>query len=193
MKVLRFFLILILPFSFAFAQESYNVVPEESSLIIKGTSSLHDWESRVENFSGSGIFFMNGSQIERIEELSFSAISESIKSGKRVMDKKTRGALDAKNHPQIEFVFSSVDKAGEDTLQVAGTLSLAGVTNEITVIGAYQINEDGSIVISGLVPINMEDYGVKPPTAMVGTLKTGKDVEVEYQMRFQLTNPSTNQ
>ncbi|RNC85675.1 MAG: YceI family protein [Balneola sp.] len=193
MKVLRFFLILILPSSFAFAQESYQVVPEESSLIIKGTSSLHDWESTVEDFSGSGIFFMNGSLVEGVENLGFSAVTESIKSGKRVMDKKTRGALDSKNYPQIEFVFSSIAQVGEDSLEVAGTLSLAGVTNEITVAGAYQVGEDGSIIISGLVPINMEDYGVKPPTAMVGTLKTGKDVEVEYQMRFQLTNPSTNQ
>ncbi len=193
MKVLRFILILIFPFPFAFAQETYTVVPGESSLIIKGTSSLHDWESRVEDFSGSGVFFMSGSMIERVEGLIFSAVTESIKSGKKVMDRKTRGALDAKNYPQIEFAFSSIEKTGEDTLQVAGTLSLAGVTNEITVSGAYQVEEDGSIIISGLVPINMEDYGVKPPTAMVGTLKTGKDVEVEYQMRFQLTNPSTNQ
>lgn len=193
MKVLRFFLVLFLPTSFAFAQQSYQVSTEESSLIIKGTSSLHDWESKVEEFSGSALFLVDGTSIELIEELSFSAVTESIKSGKRVMDKKTRGALDAKNHPQIEFAFSSIVEGTEDSLKVTGTLTLAGVTNEITVNGAYQLDEDGSIIISGLVPINMEDYGVKPPTAMMGTLKTGKDVQVEYQIRFQSYNPSTNQ
>jgi len=32
------------------------------------------------------------------------------------------------------------------------------------------------------VPIKMTDYGIKPPTALFGRLKTGDDVKVNFEL-----------
>ncbi len=184
MKVLYVFLVFIFTITSATAQESYTVNSETSTILIKGTSSVHDWESTVEEFTGTGSLIITDGELKSLENLSISVNAESIKSGKRVMDNKTKDALDTKKHPQITFDFISVEEITEDTVWVQGNLSLAGSTQKIILKGVYQLEEDGSLSVSGVQPIDMEDYGIKPPTAMLGALKTGKDVDVEYRIIF---------
>ena len=108
MKALYILLVSILLITPTKAQEIYQVLKGESSILIKGTSSLHDWESNAEEFEGSASFKMEEGALTSIEALSFSVITESIKSGKRIMDNKTKDALDAKKHPRISFIFKSL-------------------------------------------------------------------------------------
>ena len=39
----------------------------------------------------------------------------------------------------------------------------------------------GASFLTGQLPIRMTDYGIKPPTAMMGTIKTGDDVKVTFR------------
>ncbi|MFV1884434.1 MAG: YceI family protein [Balneola sp.] len=184
MKVLYIFLVSFILISSAVAQQSYSISTNESSVVVKGTSSAHDWESNAEDFTGSAIFTITDGVMESLEALSFSIKAESIKSGKRIMDNKTKDALDAKDHPQITFEFISLEGIDNDTVWVKGNLSLAGVTNEVMLTGVYELGENGSVWVSGSQPVDMEGYNIKPPTAMMGALKTGKDVNVEYRIKF---------
>lgn len=184
MKVLYILLVSILIISPAKAQEIYQVLKSESSISIKGTSSVHDWESTVEELEGSAAFSMEDGALTSIEALSFSVVTESIKSGKRIMDNKTKDALEAKKYPSIIFTFESLSEVVGDSVTVSGSLNLAGATQEISLTGAYQVGDNGNITITGVETIDMEDYGVKPPTAMMGTLKTGKEVDVEFNITF---------
>jgi hypothetical protein len=43
----------------------------------------------------------------------------------------------------------------------------------------------GAYVLTGQLPIRMSDYGIKPPTAMMGTIKTGNDVKVTFRWAVQ--------
>ncbi len=184
MKALQILIISLLLFSFTQAQEIYQIEKSESSILIKGTSSLHDWESVAEEFDGAASFLFEEGTLTNIEALSFSVITESIKSGKRIMDNKTKDALDSKKNPSIIFSFLTIDEVTEDSITVTGNLNLAGVTKEISLTGAYLVNPNSNITVSGVETINMEDYGVKPPTAMMGTLKTGGVVDVEFNITF---------
>ena len=188
MKVLYIFLILIFTITPAFAQQSFSVDSEASSVLIKGTSSVHDWESNAEEFTGFAMFTLTDGELQSIEELNFSVSAQSIKSGKRIMDNKTKDALDAKKNPQITFEFLSLEELTSDTVMVKGNLTMAGVTKEIILAGAYQLEGEDSVLVTGIQPIDMEDFNIKPPTAMMGALKTGKDVEVEFQITFSKNN-----
>lgn len=185
MKNIYLIFIPFLLFSTVYAQSPHVLFGESNSLIIKGTSSAHDWESKAENLYGEAIIVINEGLLKDIEILSFSVESKSIKSGKRIMDSKTRGALKEKNYSLISFNLTEVSEIRSDSIEVLGTLSLAGVNQEITLAAAYQVGEDESLQIFGMKLINMEDYGIKPPKALMGTLKTGKDVEVEFNISFR--------
>lgn len=185
MKIFYLGFILILTASTIKAQPVYSVVNENSSIIVTGTSSVHDWDLRFEEMEGEATLLLEEDSLKGIPSLIFSTYSKSVDSGKRVMNSKTKGALDSKKHPKITFTLTEVVEVMSDSLVLEGDLVIAGFTKEIVLTGTYSVGTDGSFTASGIKQINMSDYGIKPPTAMLGTLKTGEEVVVEFNVRFQ--------
>jgi hypothetical protein len=46
------------------------------------------------------------------------------------------------------------------------------------------VNPSGVVNVKGIVPLKMTDFGVDPPTAMLGALKTGDDIKINYDFQF---------
>ncbi len=176
---------LLLSFS-ASAQNGYALLLDSSSVVIKGTSSLHDWESNAEVIQGTSTLTIDETgALTTISELVFNVEVESIKSGKSIMDGKTYGALKAKKHPQILFSLTEVSEITADSIFATGELTIAGKTKTVELAATYLVGEDGSLKVIGSEKILMTDYGMKPPKAMLGTLKTGDEVEVVYNVTYQ--------
>ncbi len=162
-----------------FAGVPYKLDTESSSVIVTGTSSLHDWEMDVEELTGS---------IELAEENSLNAVSsanltievESIVGEYKLMNKKTREALKDDDYPQITM---KLVKAEGGTAQVE--LSIAGMTK--TLSDDYKIDElgDGKFSVQGELDVKLSDFEIEPPVAMLGTIKTGNDVVVKYKLVYQ--------
>ena len=73
--------------------------------------------------------------------------------------------FDAENHPKGTFVSTGVSKADGETYEVAGDLTLRGVTNPVTLtveVEGAGIGMDGSSVLSLKAngEINRNDYGI---------------------------------
>ena len=73
--------------------------------------------------------------------------------------------------PRIEFHSTSVDGA-----QVRGDLTLAGTTRPV----AFELSETGGRV-TGHAVVKQTDFGMKPYTALFGTLKVADEVEVLFE------------
>jgi len=163
-----------------FSQVTYILNPDSSSLKIHGTSSVHDWTSNVEQFDVEITLSEAESANINIETLTFEATVKSIKSGKRIMDRKTRGALKEGDYPTIQFVFQEFQTETEDSIDVIGMLSMAGATQEVSIYGQLTMSQE-DIIIRGTKTLLMSDFDISPPKAMAGTLKTGNEVEVEFE------------
>lgn len=168
------------------AQNIYTLNTENSSVIIKGTSSLHDWESNAESFGSdfTPVFAEDGS-LKGISNLTFYVDVESIKSGKGIMDGKTHSALEQKKHPQITFKLIEITSITEDSLFANGTLSIAGKENKVELATAYSGKNTDNIRVQGSKSLLMTDFGIKPPKAMLGTLKTGDEVTIQFDVIYQ--------
>ncbi|MFD2533311.1 YceI family protein [Gracilimonas halophila] len=165
--------------------QNYSIVVDESEVIIDGTSNVHDWESKAEQFSGTAtIEIEDDSLISSISALEFNVVVDGIKSGKGGMDNKTYDALNKKKHPNINFVLSEVTNISANTLTANGELTISGVTKTIQMEVEYEILPDGSVLFKGTQPITMTDYDVDPPKAMFGAIKAGADVEVIFDAKF---------
>jgi polyisoprenoid-binding protein YceI len=176
-------LILSLSFSTLFAQ-SYAVNPEKSEVIITGTSNVHDWESKAEQFTGTATIDVQNDSLISISDLKFEVVVDGIKSGKGGMDKKTYDALNKKKYPNITFALLQVSELTAHTLAATGELTISGETRSIQMDVEYRLLPDGSIVFKGTQPINMEDYKVSAPTAMFGAIRAGAAVEVTFNATF---------
>jgi polyisoprenoid-binding protein YceI len=102
------------------------------------------------------------------------------------MDDNLYKALKADETQEITYILATFDaapgEASEFTLKTNGTLAIAGKENKLTMDVVATRLPDGTVKATGMVPIKMTDFGIKPPTAMFGTLRTGDEVRVNFAL-----------
>ncbi|MDZ4679352.1 MAG: YceI family protein [Saprospiraceae bacterium] len=181
-------LILFLAIGQLFGQTAFSV--SAYKMTIKGTSNLHDWESTVKELRAKGDFSLQQDKFTALNALSVEVPVKSIKSTKgSIMDNKTYDALKADSHPNINFKLEGVTpiKAQTDgyTVTASGNLTFAGSTKKVELTAKGKSNGDGTITFSGSQKIKMTDFGIKPPTALMGTMKVGNEVEVVFSVTMK--------
>jgi len=74
--------------------------------------------------------------------------------------------------------------SGSGTLNAAGKLTIAGKTRDVTLSAKLKDLGNGMYEVSGMQPVKMTDHDMKTPTAMMGAIKVGDDVKIEYTVKF---------
>lgn len=178
--------------SLCFAQDSY-VLANDYTVKISGTSNLHNWNETVGSIMGYGVITWHHDATFDVDAMKLVMDVNSIKGESSIMSNKTYKALKADTNPKIIFTLSAPVKAikadpGGTVISAKGTLMIAGVTKtvdmKVTIISLTQ----GKFIIQGSQVIKMTDYGISPPTALFGTLKTGDVVTVDFKTTFLLNS-----
>ena len=168
------------------AGQDYTLDRSDSKLTVEGTSTLHDWEMATEEMAGKGTFSFGDSQFD-ITSFSFQLQTESLKSESKAMDKNTYKALKSADYPQIKYVLKKVENSqgtGQDfVLNTTGILTIAGVSKTIDMPVEVKISDD-HLKFSGKVDLKMTDFDVDPPVLMFGTLKTGNEITIEFNVQY---------
>lgn len=164
------------------------------SLTITGTSTVRDWQCAVADYrisvrpaAGLAGTVLEGR--EAVETLTFVAAVDSIDCGIGKMNEHLRKALKSEEFPGIRFDLGLYDVTPGDaaiTVRAEGTLTIAGVTRPVE-LQAEARGDGEALRVTGMKLINMEDYGVKPPSLMLGTLKVDKQVHVEFDVPVRNT------
>lgn len=153
----------------------------ESQLWISGTSSVHDWTCTVEAPEGTVELNYQDTDLAVVHAVSVTVPVRSIACKNRTMNKKTYKALQEKAHPTITFVLD-IAHLTDQVIEATGQLTVAGVTHTVTVPTEYTPLGNGRFRFTGEVPLRMSDFNINPPKAMLGTLKTGNDVTVGFDI-----------
>lgn len=174
-------------------------ISSASSIEIDGTSTLHDWTAVAEKFSVNfkvpknwtkGLDFWNP---EDVEDLTVSVPVESLDSGKGGMDKRMYNALESDDHPEIMFEYTDLEIVDTENEQIGGAkeliingnLTVAGETRPVTLNVLGEILDTNALKFSGQYSLNMTEYDVDPPSAMLGTIKSGEEVTIRFDIIFQ--------
>ncbi len=107
-------------------------------------------------------------------------------SDRREIEGRMRGeALETSAYPQIAFRAGAVSPVaigrGLYRLQLAGELSLHGVTHPQAVAGELVIFADG-LRLRGEGTVRMSDYRIKPVTALAGSIRLKDDVKLSFDI-----------
>jgi len=181
MKKLSIILVALI-LSTALSAQVYRVSSATEASVV-GTSTMHDWESEVENVSGSGSFVIENGNITSIPKLDVVFKTESIESGKSKMNSLTYEALKSEMFPDITYKINEVKEISGSKVVATGDLTIAGQTRKTDVQGVAQV-DGNTITITGSKKIDMTEFGVDPPTAMLGAIKVGKDVNVLFTLKL---------
>lgn len=158
---------------------------EGTSVKVSGTSTLHAWEVESKKVEGTVTaetsFFETGAPTPKVR---IEIPTKSLLSDKDKMNKLMWDALKADQHPKIVYEMTSAEKptatAKGFTVKTSGRLTIAGTTKPIDML--VTATRDGNrTIFEGTAPIVMTQYGMKPPTAMMGTIKTGDAVKVNFR------------
>lgn len=184
-KRINLLIILLLALGYLQAQETYQLRTAEIS--ISGTSSLHDWTSQTTKLTASGDLTVENGNLVDIPNLKVNIPVTTITSEKgKIMDNKTYKALLSDEHPNITFKLQevqSIDTNGNDVnLKAKGLLTIAGKTKTIQLAVKAKADGKGGFQFTGSKALKMTDFGIDPPTALLGTLKTGDDITVAFNI-----------
>lgn len=182
-KIFPFFCLLQAIALFSFSQVSYT--SGNMQLTINGTSTLHDWDMKTSQGNLQAVFvFNNAGQITGLSSLVFSTPASALKSGKSSMDNNAYKALKTGANPTITYTMTAATvtpaEGGALLIKSVGRLSIAGAVVNTDVLANCRLNADRSIAVSGTKNISMHDFNVSPPSFMMGTIKTGNALVLNF-------------
>ncbi|NCP83736.1 MAG: YceI family protein [Bacteroidetes bacterium] len=159
-----------------------------NTITVKGTSTMHDWAMTSTDIKAESEILINGNDVQI---MNFSGIldANSLKSGHKTMDKNAYKTLKTNDFPTISFDFKRLESKDPETATVKAIFSvtIAGVTKELSVNALVNpIGEDG-VTINGTHNLKMSDFGIKPPSFMLGALKVGDDLVVEFTLNLKVS------
>lgn len=172
-------LLLLVP-AFAFTQYyQLSSTGAGNEIKIHGTSSLHDWECPATKNTARATMEDN-----LIKGLSLSVVTKGIISESSIMDGKIYDSLKADKFPNIEFSASELKVVDNKRVTGSGTLKIVGKSKSIPVDAQVSSWNAADFTVTGKVSFKMTDFGITPPTAMFGTLKTGDDITITYKIKM---------
>ena len=190
MKLFKFFtLTLLLSLSMGFSGGDNYILDKNYKVTIHGTSNHDDWDETVGKVTGSRSVNINSDESFDLNALRIVMNVRSIKSKSSVMTDKTFMALKADAHPEISFTLTSPLKSVQaasagSTISAKGNLTIAGVKKAVTLQAKVSMPKHGTLLFEGSESIKMTDYGISPPTALFGMMKTGDVITLHFKTSF---------
>lgn len=160
------------------------VAKPTSLMMIKGTSTLHDWEMKSTSVNADATISVDGELVTNITRFNGSLPVESLKSGKMGMDGNAYDALNSEKFPRIDFSMKQIDKIDPATKTITALfkVTIAGVTKELIIKGVLTEISDDLLRIKGEQPLKMSDFKVEPPSFAFGTVTTGDKIVLAFDL-----------
>jgi len=155
---------------------------------IAGTSNIHEFTaatsdvrvlrlSLADGVAGAGLLtaVLNPGAVEAFE---VAVRAASLSSPKEGLDKNMHKALKTDQFKDITFRLLRFE--AKPALRAIGILKIAGVEKEVAL--DLQTSAAGTaLTVTGELPLLMTDYGIAPPKAMLGMLKTDPKIVVKFE------------
>jgi polyisoprenoid-binding protein YceI len=164
---------------------------DSARITISGTSNIHAYTAstttvRVTRAQLGSVepgpeLWANALRPGGVDAFEIAIPAATLTSPKDGLDKNMHKALKVTEHPDITFRLSRLEGAEESgTVRGVGTLRVAGVEREVTLVLKTQ-RTNTKLTVTGEVQLLMTDFGITPPKAMLGMLKTDPKVTVTFE------------
>lgn len=161
----------------------------ESRIWVEGTSSVRSYSCEAAEVKGTleaAAPVLDVAQLDgAVKQLEVVVDAAALDCGNGTMNSHMRKALKVTEHGSISFRLADyqvVAAGAEAQVKMNGTLEIAGKQQPIAVTGIATAAADGAVRVKGTHMIKMTDYGVKPPSLMMGTMKVHDPVKLNFDV-----------
>ena len=165
---------------------------DSATVTIAGTSNIHEYTASTTKVritraqlaaSAAGAeFWENALKPGTVDTFEIAVAAGTLTSPKDGLDKNMYKALKVSDFPDITFRLVRFDLTGKPAgaATAIGMLKIAGVERAVA-MDITTKRSDTTLTVQGRIELLMTDYGIKPPTAMLGMLKTDPKVTVSFE------------
>ena len=163
----------------------------ESRLWVAGTSTVRAFQcqagafdAKIESSGADAVAAVLAGE-EAVSTIEVTVPAEKLDCHNGTMNEHMRKALKAKEFPTVVFRAASYDlsRTGESVaVTLNGSLTLGGLEKPITVKAQAKPGPDGTLIVSGTREVRMTEFGLKPPTLMLGTMKVDEKITVGFEV-----------
>lgn len=153
---------------------------KESRLWLEGTSTVRSFKCAANKLDVAVVADTEEAPADMVKSASLTVPVAQLECGNKTMNEHMRKALKAEANPQIVWKMTSYQVEGANVV-INGKLTIAGKENAIELRGTGSADK-GTIRLKGSKQFKMTEYGVKPPSLMLGTMKVGDPVTVSFDL-----------
>lgn len=99
---------------------------------------------------------------------------------KKIVDAAVNGMLAASQYPQLKFSSTRIANKSKGQFEIRGDLTVRGITKPITFVAAAKPSGIQRLEIDGDAQINLKDYGLKPPSSLLGLIGTKSKMTLRF-------------
>ncbi|MEX2110270.1 MAG: YceI family protein [Gemmatimonadaceae bacterium] len=165
-----------------------------SVLSISGTSSMHDFACKTDKMAVyvdvDPDYTKDLTKVSRpIVSVHVTIPVKNLKCGKGAMDDNMYKTLKADKEPVIKYTLSGYDildgtaSPAGFAARTKGTLTVAGQQKDVDMQVIALRLDAGKASAEGEQTVLMTDFGIKPPSFMLGTLKVGNEIKVKFNIK----------
>lgn len=165
-----------------------------SEVSFTGTSSLHGFTCRTTRFEAQlsvhPEYATDLAELARpIGSVDVTIPVRSLDCGNKGLESNMLKALKADQNPTITFRLDSyeIDAASRTpagfTARTTGSLTIAGRERPIQVQVRGERHPDGAVRARGERDLLMSEFGIRPPSMMLGAVKTGDRIVVKFDLQ----------
>lgn len=176
----------------AAAQSATMRVRPDSKVTLAGGSNFHDWACTTSALNATIAMDSAYDSVpftamkKPIAKVVVSIPVRSLKCGHGKMDENMYKALKADQFPEITYVLGAYEvetartTADTFTALTRGALTVAGRTIQVSIPITAGRAAGGAMKSEGAVRLTMTEFGIKPPVALFGTLRTKDEITVSF-------------
>lgn len=163
-----------------------------SEVTVEGTSTMHAYHCTTNKIMAyvdvDPGYTKDLTKIAKpIVSVKVNIVVNTLKCGNATMDKNLYSTLNAEKNPVITYTLSGYDilngLSSSFAANTKGSLKISGTEKLIDMkVNASRLSE-GKVTAEGEETLLMTDFGIKPPSFMLGTLKVGNEVKVKFNLK----------
>ena len=152
---------------------------------VSGITNNHNWKMKTDSVDFRAQVMLLNRQLKTINSLSFAVPVKKLTSPNTYMDRIAHKTLKAYPFDKIYFKYiraeiSPWDDKDQYMVKATGNLTIAGITQAITMNLISTVINDGTLTFSGSHKLKLSTYQVTPKKTLMGSLKTSDDVTINF-------------
>lgn len=163
-----------------------------SEIAIQGTSTLHDFRCKTNKILAyvdvDPAYTRDLTKVAKpLVSVKVNIVARTLTCGNGTMDNNMYKTLKTGQFPLIKYTMSGYDLLDATTSSFSattrGTLQIAGQDKGIEIkINASSLAE-GKATAEGEQTLKLTDFGIDPPSFMLGRLKVGNEIKVKFNLK----------